>query len=112
MTVDCRTRVWCYAGEPTMADEDIVILVHHLRDALACTFTRSFPNRKRLVCGCRHNKPVTTIDKLGNCVEAAWASIHVHAMQSLFDSMPRLVRAVITAIGNYSGYCFLRIYAP
>ncbi|GFX77987.1 uncharacterized protein TNCV_971421 [Trichonephila clavipes] len=37
--------------------------------------------------------PVTTVDKLWYCVEASWASVHVHAIQSLFDSMPRRIKA-------------------
>ncbi|GFT21898.1 transposable element Tcb1 transposase [Trichonephila clavipes] len=36
----------------------------------------------------RNYTPVTTIDELWCRVEAAWAYIPVHAIQSLFDSMP------------------------
>ncbi|GFX18412.1 uncharacterized protein TNCV_4307131 [Trichonephila clavipes] len=60
----------------------------------------------------RHHTPVTTVDELGNRVEAEWASVSVHAIQSLFDSMPRHISAVITAGGDCPVCCFLRIYAP
>ncbi|GFT53080.1 hypothetical protein TNCV_4232201 [Trichonephila clavipes] len=36
-----------------------------------------------------HHTLVTTVDELGHRVEAPWASVPVHAIQSLFDSMPR-----------------------
>lgn len=52
----------------------------------------------------RHPTPVTTVDELWLRAEAAWASVPVHAIQSLYDSMPRRIRAVITARGGYSGY--------
>lgn len=52
----------------------------------------------------RHNTPVTTLDELWYRVEAAWASVPVHAIQALFDSMPRRIKAVITARGGCSGY--------
>ncbi|GFV14634.1 hypothetical protein TNCV_2586071 [Trichonephila clavipes] len=45
----------------------------------------------------RHHKPVTTVDELWYRVEVAWCSVPVHAIQSRFDSMPRRIRAVITA---------------
>ncbi|GFV34841.1 transposable element Tc1 transposase [Trichonephila clavipes] len=60
----------------------------------------------------RHHTPVTTVDELWNRAETAWASVPVHTIQSLFDSMRRRISAVITARGHCSGYCFLRIYAP
>nr|ALD51399.1 odorant receptor 8 [Locusta migratoria] len=47
----------------------------------------------------RHNPPVTTLDELWYRVEAAWASVPVHAIKVLFDSMPRRIKAVITARG-------------
>ncbi|GFX84300.1 transposable element Tcb1 transposase [Trichonephila clavipes] len=52
----------------------------------------------------RHHAPVTTVDELWYRVEAAWASVPIHALQSHFDSIPRRIRAVITAKGGYSGY--------
>ncbi|GFV41737.1 hypothetical protein TNCV_3628881 [Trichonephila clavipes] len=47
---------------------------------------------KRLV---RHHTPVTTVDKLSHRVKAAWASVPVHTIQSLFDSIPRRINSVI-----------------
>ncbi|GFT53056.1 hypothetical protein TNCV_4232031 [Trichonephila clavipes] len=35
-----------------------------------------------------HHTPVTSVDELWHPVEAAWASVPIHATQSLFDSMP------------------------
>ncbi|GFT29134.1 HTH_Tnp_Tc3_2 domain-containing protein [Trichonephila clavipes] len=59
----------------------------------------------------RHHTPVTTIDELWYRVEAAWSSVPVHAIQSLFDSMPRHISYVITARGSVgasgSGRCHL-----
>ncbi|GFW40360.1 hypothetical protein TNCV_1019181 [Trichonephila clavipes] len=43
---------------------------------------------KSLVHGCRatgHHTPVTTVEELWHCVEAAWTSVPVHVIQSLFD---------------------------
>ncbi|GFX45805.1 uncharacterized protein TNCV_934441 [Trichonephila clavipes] len=47
----------------------------------------------------RQHTPITMVDELWHHVEAAWASITVHAIQSPFDSMPRRISAVITARG-------------
>ncbi|GFW39894.1 probable RNA-directed DNA polymerase from transposon X-element [Trichonephila clavipes] len=43
------------------------------------------------------------LDVLWHRVEAAWASVPVHAIQSLFNSMQRRINAVITARGGCSG---------
>ncbi|GFX08030.1 transposable element Tcb2 transposase [Trichonephila clavipes] len=51
----------------------------------------------------RHHTPVTAVDELWHRFEAEWASVPVHALQSLFNSMPRLMSAVITARGGCSG---------
>ncbi|GFV89319.1 hypothetical protein TNCV_4151391 [Trichonephila clavipes] len=45
----------------------------------------------------RHHIPLNTIDELWHRVEAAWSYVPVHAIQSLFDSMPRHINAFITA---------------
>ncbi|GFW35860.1 hypothetical protein TNCV_1926911 [Trichonephila clavipes] len=58
---------------------------------------------ERLAC---HHTSVTTVDELWYCVEAAWSSVPVHSVQSLFDSMHRRISAVITAIeGENPGGC-------
>ncbi|GFY01403.1 transposable element Tcb1 transposase [Trichonephila clavipes] len=55
---------------------------------------------ERLTC---HPTPVTTVDKLWHRVEAVWASVPVHAIQSLSDSMARHINAVTTPRGGCSG---------
>ncbi|GFX33367.1 hypothetical protein TNCV_812291 [Trichonephila clavipes] len=75
---------------------------------LTCTFTRFLASRKRLSNVAkrlaRSHTPVTKIDELWHHVEAAWASVPVHIIQSLSDSMPRRISALITARGGCSGY--------
>ncbi|GFU27495.1 transposable element Tcb1 transposase [Trichonephila clavipes] len=44
--------------------------------------------------------------KLLKCVEAAWSAVPQEHIQSLFESMPRRVAAVISNNGGYSGYLF------
>ncbi|GFX57653.1 transposable element Tcb1 transposase [Trichonephila clavipes] len=44
-----------------------------------------------------HHTPATTVDELWYRVEAAWSSVPEHAIQSLFDSMPMRISAVITS---------------
>ncbi|GFV53431.1 transposable element Tcb1 transposase [Trichonephila clavipes] len=45
-----------------------------------------------------------TPDQLWQCVEAAWSVVPQEHIQSLFDSMPRRVAAVISNKCGYSGY--------
>ncbi|GFY28344.1 transposable element Tcb1 transposase [Trichonephila clavipes] len=48
--------------------------------------------------------PLTaTQDQLWNRVEAAWSTVSQEPIQSLFESMPRRVAAVISNNGGYSG---------
>ncbi|GFU49885.1 transposable element Tcb1 transposase [Trichonephila clavipes] len=56
---------------------------------------------ERLAC---HHTAVTTVDELWHRVEAARASVPEHSIQSLFDSMPRHISAVIIARGGCSEY--------
>ncbi|GFT17843.1 hypothetical protein TNCV_2589041 [Trichonephila clavipes] len=46
---------------------------------------------------------VTTVDELWPRVEAAWSSVHVHASQSRFDSIPICLSAATTARDGHSG---------
>ncbi|GFW93502.1 hypothetical protein TNCV_47051 [Trichonephila clavipes] len=57
--------------------------------ALVCTFTKSLTNSKRLITELlvHYHTPVTIVNELRHRVEAARASVPVHAMQSLFDSI-------------------------
>ncbi|GFW35814.1 transposable element Tcb1 transposase [Trichonephila clavipes] len=48
--------------------------------------------------------PAATPDQLWQCVEAAWSVVPQEHIQSLFESMPRRVAAVISNNGGYSGY--------
>ncbi|GFW04833.1 transposable element Tcb1 transposase [Trichonephila clavipes] len=45
-----------------------------------------------------------TPDQLWQRVEAAWSAVPQEHIQSLFESMPRRVAAVISNNGGYSGY--------
>ncbi|GFX28511.1 transposable element Tcb1 transposase [Trichonephila clavipes] len=48
--------------------------------------------------------PAATPDQLWQRVEAACSAVPQEHMQSLFESMPRRVAAVISNNGGYSGY--------
>ncbi|GFW78581.1 transposable element Tcb1 transposase [Trichonephila clavipes] len=48
--------------------------------------------------------PVATPDQLWQRVEASWSAVPQEHIQSLFDSMPRRVSAVISNNGGFSGY--------
>ncbi|UYV70367.1 hypothetical protein LAZ67_7002704 [Cordylochernes scorpioides] len=48
--------------------------------------------------------PAATPDQLWQRVETAWSAVPQEHIQSLFESMPRRVTAVISNNGSYSGY--------
>ncbi|GFU88824.1 transposable element Tcb1 transposase [Trichonephila clavipes] len=48
--------------------------------------------------------PAATPDQLWQRVEAAWSAVPQEHIQSLFESMPRRVAAVIFNNSGYSGY--------
>ncbi|GFX23630.1 transposable element Tcb1 transposase [Trichonephila clavipes] len=48
--------------------------------------------------------PAATPDQLLQRVQAAWSTVPQEHIQSLFESMPRRVAAVISNNGGYSGY--------
>ncbi|GFW70216.1 transposable element Tcb1 transposase [Trichonephila clavipes] len=48
--------------------------------------------------------PAATPDQLRQRVEAAWFVVPQEHIQSLFESMPRRVAAVISNYGGYFGY--------
>ena len=50
------------------------------------------------------SSPAVTPDQLWQRVEAAWSAVPQEHIQSLFESMPRRVAAVISNNGGYSGY--------
>ncbi|GFW60924.1 transposable element Tcb1 transposase [Trichonephila clavipes] len=50
--------------------------------------------------------PAATPDQLWQRGEAAWFAVPQEHIQSLFESMPRRVAAVISNNNSFSGYCF------
>ncbi|GFV35425.1 transposable element Tc1 transposase [Trichonephila clavipes] len=48
--------------------------------------------------------PAAIPDQLWQCVEAAWSAVPQKHIQSLYESMPRRVAAVIPNNGDYTGY--------
>ncbi|GFW89215.1 transposable element Tcb1 transposase [Trichonephila clavipes] len=48
--------------------------------------------------------PAATSDQLWKRVEVAWSAVPQEHIQSLFESMPRRVAALISNNGGYSGY--------
>ncbi|GFX96684.1 transposable element Tcb1 transposase [Trichonephila clavipes] len=48
--------------------------------------------------------PAATPDQLWQRLEAAWSAVPQEHIQSLFESMPRRVEAVISNNGGYSDY--------
>ncbi|GFX48902.1 transposable element Tcb1 transposase [Trichonephila clavipes] len=48
--------------------------------------------------------PAATPDQLWQRVEVSWSAVPQEHFQSLFESMPRRVAAVISNNGGYSGY--------
>ncbi|GFT13238.1 hypothetical protein TNCV_4076961 [Trichonephila clavipes] len=60
-----------------------------------------FPVAERLA---RHHTPVTMVDELWHRVEAVRGSAPAHSIQSLFDSMPKRIKAFIIAKEGCSEY--------
>ncbi|GFV14217.1 hypothetical protein TNCV_1163401 [Trichonephila clavipes] len=58
----------------------------------------------------RHRTSVTLVDELWPRVEAALASVSVHAIQYLTDSIPRCTSVVITARDGCSDNSFFLVY--
>ncbi|GFX61485.1 transposable element Tcb1 transposase [Trichonephila clavipes] len=50
--------------------------------------------------------PAATPDQLWQRMEAAWSAVPQEHIQSLFESMPRRVPAMISNNGGYLSYCF------
>ncbi|GFT28490.1 transposable element Tcb1 transposase [Trichonephila clavipes] len=48
--------------------------------------------------------PAATPDQFWQHMKAAWSAVPQEHIQSLFESMPRRVAAVISKNGGYSGY--------
>ncbi|GFX85939.1 odorant receptor [Trichonephila clavipes] len=105
-----RIRVWRHRGESTLA---VCIRLRHT-DPSPGVMLFPFPAHppdvspiKNIWCMfaeqlALHHTTVIGIDELCHRVEAAWASVPVHATQSLFDSMSRRISVVIIARGGCS----------
>ncbi|GFU60594.1 transposable element Tcb1 transposase [Trichonephila clavipes] len=105
-------RIWAAEwNEIVFTDESRICLRHH--DG----WIRVWRHRgERMLNSCimhRHTGPAPSIiitppaatrDKLWQRVEAAWSAVPQEQIQSLFESMPRRVAAVISNNGGYSGY--------
>ena len=55
-------------------------------------------------CLSGHHTPVTTVDELWYLAEATWIAACIHAIQFLYDSVPRDITAVNTTGGDCSKY--------
>ncbi|GFW16126.1 uncharacterized protein TNCV_4681181 [Trichonephila clavipes] len=68
----------------------------------------SFANRKHAVHGCstidQDYTPSCHTRSTWHRVEAAWSAVPQEYVQSLFESMPRRLAAVISNNDGYSGY--------
>ncbi|GFW42429.1 transposable element Tcb1 transposase [Trichonephila clavipes] len=77
--------------------------------SLVGSLSGSFADRKQGVHGCLaidpdYNPPATTPVQLWQRLGAAWYAVPQERIQSLFESIPRRVVAVIPTNGGYSGY--------
>ena len=44
-----------------------------------------------------HHMPIPAVDEMWDLIEAAWTAILMHAIQSLYDSVPRRITFAISA---------------
>ncbi|GFU97869.1 transposable element Tcb1 transposase [Trichonephila clavipes] len=100
---DGRIRVWRHHGErmlnicvmielpPWPAPSPNLSLIENMWSMVAQQLTQITP-------------PASTPYQLWQRVEAAWSAVLQEHIQSLFESMPRRVAAVISNNGDYSGY--------
>ncbi|GFU75445.1 transposable element Tcb1 transposase [Trichonephila clavipes] len=82
---DGRIRVWRHRGERML---NSCVMYHHTAPSPGIMIT----------------PPAATPDQLWQRVEAASCAVPQEHIQSLFESMPRRVAAVISNNGGYSGY--------
>ncbi|GFY18222.1 transposable element Tcb1 transposase [Trichonephila clavipes] len=80
-----RIRVWRLCGEGM---PNSCVMHHHTGPSQGIMIT----------------PPAATPAQLWQRVEAAWSVVPQEHIQSLFESMPRRVAAVISNNGGYSGY--------
>ncbi|GFV58323.1 odorant receptor [Trichonephila clavipes] len=106
MHQDGHIHVWRHRGEHSLA---ACILLRHTGSspgvmvwgAIGCTYWSPLVRTDGTLNTARYIS-VTTVDEQWHRVEASWASVPLHAIQSLFDSIPRRISAVILARGGCS----------
>ncbi|GFS57706.1 transposable element Tcb1 transposase [Trichonephila clavipes] len=99
---DGRIRLWRHHGERMLNS-----CVMHQIELLPCVVRSPdlSPRRKHVVHGCstidQITPPAATPDQHWQRVEAAWSAVPQEHIQSLFETMPRRVAAVISNNGGY-----------
>ncbi|GFX77660.1 transposable element Tcb1 transposase [Trichonephila clavipes] len=105
---DDRIRVWRHRGE-RMLNSCVMHLLHRIEllpwparspDLSPIENMWSIVAQRLTLI----TRPAATPDQLWQRVEAAWSAVPQEHIQSLFESMPRRVAAVISNNGGYSGY--------
>ncbi|GFW91832.1 transposable element Tcb1 transposase [Trichonephila clavipes] len=96
-------------ARPHMTRIDQRFLVNHQIELLPWPArSGSFADRKHVVYCCstidQITSPAAIPDQLWQRVEASWSAVPQEHIQSLFESMPRRVAAVISNNGGYSSY--------
>ncbi|GFV94693.1 transposable element Tcb1 transposase [Trichonephila clavipes] len=111
---DDRIRVWIHRGERMLNS----CVMHSHTGPAQCIMIELLPWRARSpdlspienmwsMVAQRSTQIIplaATPDQLWQRVEAAWSAVPQEHIQSLFESMPRSVAAVISNNGGYSGY--------
>ncbi|GFX78155.1 transposable element Tcb1 transposase [Trichonephila clavipes] len=105
---DGSIRVWRHRGE-RMLNSTVTLVLHRIE--LLPWLARSpdlspIENMWSMVAQrlTQITPSATSPDQLWQSVEAAWSAVPQEHIQSLFESMPRRVAAVISNNGSYSGY--------
>ncbi|GFV74484.1 transposable element Tcb1 transposase [Trichonephila clavipes] len=89
---DDRIRVWRHRGERI------------LNSCVSCTGNHENMWSMAAERLTQMTPPAATTDQLWQRGEAAWSAVPQEHIQSLFESMPRCVAAMISYNGGYSGY--------
>ncbi|GFX28669.1 transposable element Tcb1 transposase [Trichonephila clavipes] len=105
---DGRIRVWRHHGQRML---NSCVMHHHTGPAPGIMPARSpdlspKENMWSMVAQrlTQITPPAATPNQLWQRVEAAWSAVPQEHIQSLFESMPRRVAAVISNNGGYPGY--------
>ncbi|GFW32212.1 transposable element Tcb1 transposase [Trichonephila clavipes] len=96
---DVRTRVWRHRGERRL---NSCVMLRHTGPAPGIMIENMWSMvAQRLT---QITPPAATPDQLWQRVEAAWSAVPQERIQSLFESMPRHVAAVISNNNGISSY--------